>query len=373
MEALAEAAAPTPPTIDQSQATGATMIYTSGTTGRPKGALRAATSMENAMALFQLIGYQPGEVYLTTGPLYHSGPLGFMAPPLLVGGTVIIQRRFDPEDWLRLIEQHRVTSTFSAPTPIRRVVDLPAEVIAKYDTSSLARFIANAAPWPFELKRRYVEAFGDTSLFEVYGSTELGVDTVLVPSDQMRKPGSCGRPAPGVELALFDDDGKQITEPRVPGELFVRSAGAFDTYYKAQEKYDSSRRGDWLTVGDVAYIDEEGYYYICDRKNDMIISGGMNIYPAEIEAALLEHPAVADVAVFGIPSNEWGEAVHAVIVERETLTDDEITGFARERLAGYKVPRSFSRIGEIPRTASGKTLKRELRQPYWDKAAQRSS
>jgi fatty-acyl-CoA synthase/long-chain acyl-CoA synthetase len=155
----------------------------------------------------------------------------------------------------------------------------------------------------------------------------------------------------------------------VPGELFVRSAGAFETYYKAQEKYDESRRGDWLTVGDVAYIDEEGYYYICDRKNDMIISGGMNIYPAEIEAALLEHPSIGDAAVFGIPNDEWGEAVHAVLVERSPVSDGDIAAFARDRLAGYKVPRSFSRINEIPRTASGKTLKRELRAPYWETPA----
>ena len=366
MEKLASTAPETPPQVEVGEATGATMIYTSGTTGRPKGALRSRTNLEAAMALFGLIGYQPGEIYLTTGPLYHSGPLGFMAPAQLVGGTVVVQRRFDPEDWLRLVQKHRVTTTFSAPTPIRRVVDLPAETIARYDTSSLARVIANAAPWPFELKRRYIDAFGNTSLWEVYGSTELGVDTVLTPSDQLRKPGSCGLPAPGVELALFDDDGNRVTEPRVPGELYVRSAGAFDTYYKAQEKYESSRRGDWLTVGDVAYVDEEGYYYICDRKNDMIISGGMNIYPAEIEAALLEHPGISDVAVFGIPSDEWGEAVHAVLVEREPVSDDDLTAFSRERLASYKVPRSFSRISEIPRTASGKTLKRDLRAPYWE-------
>src|SRR4051794_5884523 len=167
MEALAASASDTPPDVDLEQATGATMIYTSGTTGQPKGALRSRTNVEAAMALFGHIGYQPGDVYLTTGPLYHSGPLGFMAPVQLVGGTVVVQRKFDPEDWLRLVERHRVTTTFSAPTPIRRVVDLPAETIASYDTSSLARVIANAAPWPFELKRRYVDALGNTSLWEV--------------------------------------------------------------------------------------------------------------------------------------------------------------------------------------------------------------
>ncbi|HEX7354231.1 MAG TPA: AMP-binding protein [Mycobacteriales bacterium] len=365
MEALA-ADCPASPPPAEAAASGATMIYTSGTTGKPKGALRrGGNNPEQGMALFGLIGYQPRDVYLTTGPLYHSGPLGFMAPPLMLGGTVVIQRKFDPEGWLRLVSEHRVTTTFSAPTPIRRVLDLPADVIARYDTSSLARFIANAAPWPFELKRRYVEAFGDTSLWEVYGSTELGVDTVMAPADQMRKPGSCGRPAPMMEIALFDEDGELVTEPRVPGELFVRGAATFDTYYKAEEKFEASRRGDWLTVGDVAYVDEEGYYYICDRKNDMIISGGMNIYPAEIEAALLEHPAVVDAAVFGVPSEEWGEAVQAVIVVTGEVTDEDLTAFCRERLARYKVPRGFERVEEIPRTASGKTLKRELREPYW--------
>jgi fatty-acyl-CoA synthase/long-chain acyl-CoA synthetase len=364
LELLAAGVPDTPPQVDLTSATGATMIYTSGTTGKPKGALRSQTNLEAALALWGLIGYQPGEVYLTTGPLYHSGPLGFMAPIQMLGGTVVVHRRFDPQDWLRLVERHRVTTTFSAPTPIRRVLDLPADTIAGYDTSSLARVIANAAPWPFELKRRYVDALGDTSLWEVYGSTELSVNTVLPPADQMRKPGSCGLPAPGVELALFDDDGTQVTDPRVPGELYVRSASTFDTYYKAQDRFDSSRRGEWLTVGDVAYVDEEGYYYICDRKNDMIISGGMNVYPAEIEAALLEHPAVADVAVFGVPSDEWGESVHAVVVERVPVDDGALVAFARERLAGYKVPRTLSRIDEIPRTASGKTLKRELRAVY---------
>ena len=364
--ALAAAAPTTAPQVE-GEPTGATMIYTSGTTGKPKGALRSrGADPQAAMAMFQLVGYQPGEVYLTTGPLYHSGPLGFMAPPQMLGGTVVVQRKFDPEDWLRLVEKHKVTTTFCAPTPIRRVVDLGKDVTGRYDTSSLARVIANAAPWPFELKRRYVEAFGDTSLYEVYGSTELGVNTVMEPKDQMRKPGSCGKPAPGVEIALFDDDGNRVTTPNTPGELYVRSTATFDTYYKAEAKFESARRGEWLTVGDVAFFDDEGFISICDRKNDMIISGGMNIYPAEIEAAVLESPSVADVAVFGIPDDEWGEAVHAVVVPRDGAVDyDGLRTFLRERLASYKVPRSFSTLEEIPRTASGKTLKRDLRAPYW--------
>jgi fatty-acyl-CoA synthase/long-chain acyl-CoA synthetase len=367
-DALLAGASDAEPEADASDEPGATMIYTSGTTGRPKGALRRGTGdPEQVRALLAHIGYQPDDVYLTTGPLYHSGPGGFMGIAHLLGNTVVLQRKFDPEDWLRLVHTWRVTTTFSAPTPIRMVCQLPAEVKARYDVRSMRRMIANAAPWSFALKELYLADFPEDSLFEVYGSTELGVNTVLRPEDQRRKAGSCGRAAPGVELVLLDDDGKPIEAPNVAGELFVRSASVFSTYYKQSDKYDEDRRGDLHTVGDVAYRDEEGYYYICDRKKDMIISGGMNIYPAEIEAALEHHPDVLDVAVFGVPSEEWGESVHAACVARPgaALAPADVIAFAREHLAGYKVPRSVDFVPEIPRTGSGKILKRVLREPYW--------
>ncbi|MEV3923591.1 AMP-binding protein [Actinomadura coerulea] len=349
-------------------AAGTSMFYTSGTTGRPKGVVRGEADPSLVLGLVGEIGFEPGDVYLTTGPLYHSGPMSFMLIVQLMGGSVVVMRDFDPLRWLDLVERHRVTTTFSAPTPIRRVVDLPEEAIRRRDLSSLRRVIANAAPWPFELKRRYVDRIGDGSLFEVYGSTELGVDTVLRPEDQMRKPGSCGRAVPGVEIALFGEDGRPIGEPHVPGDLYVRGAGTFNAYYKAEAKFQEAGRGDWLTVGDIAYRDEEGFYYICDRRTDMIISGGMNIYPAEIEAVLTAHPAVADAAVFGVPSDEWGESVHAAIVTAPdgAATDDELRAFCREHLAAYKTPRGFDRLAEIPRNPSGKTLKRQLRAPYWE-------
>jgi fatty-acyl-CoA synthase/long-chain acyl-CoA synthetase len=362
---LAEADASEPESDGKASAT---MIYTSGTTGKPKGALRTGLGDPEQLRLMVAhIGYRPDDVYLTTGPLYHSGPGGFMLISQILGNTVVIQRRFEPEDWLRLVAKYRVTTTFSAPTPIRMVCNLPAEVKARYDVGSMRRMIANAAPWSFALKQAYLASFPEDSLWEVYGSTELGVNAILEPQDQRRKPGSCGKPAPTVEIKLFDERGAEVTQPGVPGELFVRSKTVFTTYYKAHEKFEEDRRGNFHTVGDMAYFDEEGFYFICDRKKDMIISGGMNIYPAEIEAALEHHPKVVDVAVFGIPSEEWGESVHAVVVAQpgHTLSEADVIAFAREHLAGYKTPRSVSFLDEIPRTGSGKILKRVLREPYW--------
>ena len=376
----AEAAAASdaePEQVGDDPTAGTTMIYTSGTTGKPKGTVRrpeaTGSNSQSTTDMLAMFGWGPDAVYVSTGPLYHSAPLGFMLVVQALGGSVVVQRHFDPEGWLQLVERHGVTTTFSAPTPIRRVVDLPEEVRAKYDVSSMRCLLANAAPWPFELKKKYVERINETSLFEIYGSTELGVNTILLPDDQMRKPGSCGKPVPGVDILLVDDEGNEVTEPMQPGELFVQSDATFATYYKDPDKYESGRRGDHLSVGDIAYFDDEGYFYICDRKNDMIISGGVNIYPAEIEAVLVAHPAIEDAAVFGIPDEEWGEAVHAVLTtyDREPVPDDALQEFCRQHLAGYKVPRTYSFLEEIPRSASGKIMKRQLREPFWEGHATR--
>lgn len=356
----------TDPDIDAD--TAATMIYTSGTTGAPKGAYRRSSRPpEQGAAMLALVGYSPDDVYVTCGPLYHSGPGGFASIAHASGQTVVLQHKFDAEDWLRLIDTHKATSTFSAPTPIRMVTNLSPEVKAQYDVSSMRIMMANAAPWSFPLKQAYVRDFPPDSLWECYGSTEMGVNALLAPEDQMRKPGSCGKPAPLVELALFDDHGVRIDEPNVPGELWARASSIIQTYHGAQDKFDSEHRDDGFhTVGDVAYFDDEGFFYICDRKKDMIISGGMNIYPAEIESALESHPGIYEVAVFGIPSDDWGELVHACIVKADdALTAAEVDAFSREHLAGYKIPRSIEFIAEIPKTGSNKILKRELREKYW--------
>ena len=364
------AASTSEPEVPEGTEAGATMSYTSGTTGKPKGALRRGTvGAEQAAAMMALIGYTPDDIYIPTGPLYHSGPGGFMGIAQALGQTTVLQRKFNPEDWLRLVEKYKVTSTFSAPTPIRMVCNLPDEVKAKYDVSSMKRMIANAAPWSFALKKMYVAYLPADSLYEVYGSTELGVNCIMLPADQMRKPGSCGQAAPMVEIKLFDDDGNEVTGtgPDHPGELFVKSPSVFNDYYKQHDRFLDDQKNGYQTVGDIAYRDDEDYFYICDRKKDMIISGGMNIYPAEIEAALEHHPDVLEAAVFGVPSDEWGESVHAVVVVREggSMSEDDVVSFAREHLANYKVPRSVSWLDELPKTGSGKILKRELRAPFW--------
>ncbi|MEP1122950.1 MAG: AMP-binding protein [Ilumatobacter sp.] len=370
IDALVAAAPDTPPDVPQADEAAATMIYTSGTTGKPKGAFRrSAASTAQSGALLQFIGYRPDDVYITTGPLYHSGPGGFMGIGLVMGQTIVLQRKFDPVDWLRLVDTYEATSTFAAPTPIRMICNVDEATKARYDTSTMRVMIANAAPWSFALKQQYVANFPAESLFEVYGSTELGVNTVMRPEDQMRKPGSCGKEAPMVEIRLYDDDGNVVTGtgPEATGELYVRSGSVFNDYYKQHDKFEEDHRDGFQTVGDIAYRDDEGFIYICDRKKDMIISGGMNIYPAEIEAALEAHPDIFEAAVFGIPNEEWGESVHAVIVRREGADIDEagVDVHARAHLANYKIPRSIEWIDVLPKTGSGKILKRELRAPFW--------
>jgi acyl-CoA synthetase (AMP-forming)/AMP-acid ligase II len=350
------------------EASGGSMIYTSGTTGHPKGATRTSTTdADTVIALLQALRFRPGEeISLTTGPLYHSGPLMFATLAHSLGGLLVVMRKFEPSAWLNLVKEHRVTNTFTAPTQLKRIVSLPPGELARADMSSMRILVANAAPVPFALKQEVIEKLGDGFLFEVYGSTELGVATVLPPEDQLRKPGSCGKPYGPVELRIVQDDGVEA-DARVPGELFIRSRLAMDGYHATEEQLAELEDTSWKSVGDVAYLDEEGYLYICDRKKDMIISGGVNIYPAEIEAVLHHHPQVMDVAVFGIPDEEWGERVYAIVQPRpgETIDLDELDAFAGEQLASYKRPRGYEIRDELPRTESGKLLKRILRDEFW--------
>jgi acyl-CoA synthetase (AMP-forming)/AMP-acid ligase II len=346
---------------------GGSMIYTAGTTGKPKGALRRTIDAASVIPRISALGCaDPDQVHLVAGPLYHSAPSGFALYAQMVGGTVVIMPRFDAEDAMRHIERHRCTTTFMAPTLVKRIVDLPAQVRARYDVSSMRALVIAAAPCPMRVKEQALAMFGP-ALYEFYGSTELGINTVLRPEDMLRKPGACGRAAPGVELAILDDDGRPVPTGTA-GELFVqRYSGVFDEYYRNPAATAQTARGEWLSVGDVAWMDDEGFVYICDRKRDMIISGGVNIYPAEIEDALHRHPAIDDVAVFGVPDAEWGERVHAAIRLRggHRVSERDLIDFCRDHLAGYKIPREISFHDEFPRDTAGKLLKRLLREPYW--------
>jgi acyl-CoA synthetase (AMP-forming)/AMP-acid ligase II len=356
-----------PAPMDAPAGLGGSMIYTAGTTGKPKGARRAASDPTVLLPrLAALDCVRPDDVHLVAGPLYHSAPGGFAAYAHVLGQTVVVMPKFDAEEALHTIARERCTTTFMAPTLLKRLVDLPAAVRGRHDVSSMRSIVVAGAPCPMRVKEEILAWLGPV-LHEFYGSTELGVNTVLAPADMLRKPRSCGKAAPGVELAILDDAGRPCPAGEV-GELHVRrSEGMFDGYYKNIGATRDTTRGDWLSVGDVAWMDDEGFVYICDRKRDMIISGGVNIYPAEIEDVLHRHPAVEDVAVFGVPDAEWGERVHAAVQRRAGagLTAADVIDFCRRHLADYKTPREVSFHDDFPRDTAGKLVKRLLREPHW--------
>ena len=367
---LEEADESEPPT--PASPTGPTMVYTAGTTGRPKGAYRPqGIDIEAVFMWIANLGLRNDDIHLLAGPGYHSAPAAFSGLQQILGATVVVMERFDPLRAVELIERHRVTTTFMAPILVRRILDVPAELRTQHDVSSMRVLIVAAAPFPGDLKRRAVEYFGP-SVWEFYGASETGLVTLIGPDELLRKPDSCGRVLPGVEVRLLDDDGEEVPDG-TPGELWARSNGILTEYYNNPEATQRSLRDGFFTVGDVAFRDDEGYIHICDRKVDMIISGGVNIYPAEIEAVLAEHPGVEDVAVIGAPDDQWGERVIAVVQRRDGRGAGaaELAAFCRARLADYKCPRAFDFVDEFPRDLAGKMLKRVLREPYWAEAGRR--
>ena len=371
MEEMAASQRADPPDTAEDTATGAAMIYTSGTTGNPKGAYRPkGVSLESVLQVIQMFGLRSDDVHLMAGPGYHSAVAAFCGLTGICGGTVVIMSKFDAESALALIERHRVTTTFIAPTLLHRIMDVPEETRARCDVSSMRALILGAAPCPYSLKERAITYFGEV-LFEFYGATETGFNLVLRPEDQLRKPGSAGKPPDGNEILLLDDDGSPVPDGK-PGELWVRSPWLAEYYNKPRATARSMRDG-FFSVGDIAYRDEDGYYYICDRKIDMIISGGVNIYPAEVEACLHAHPAVRDVAVIGVPDESWGESVKAVVVLQPgaSAVEQELIDWCRGRIADYKRPRSVDLTDDLPRDEAGKLLKRRIREPYWAGAERR--
>ena len=352
------------------------MIYTSGTTGHPKGVRRNAPTpaqIANAEGMRAMIyGLKPGSRALLPGPLYHSAPNSFGLRAGRLGGALVLMPRFEPEEFLRLVQDERIDTIFMVPTMFIRLMKLPEEVRKKYDMSSLRHIIHAAAPCPADVKRAMIEWWGPV-IYEFYGSTESGAVTFANSEDALKKPGTVGRIAPGAELRFVGDDGQILPQGRI-GEIYSRIAGNPDfTYHNKPEKRGEIDRDGFITSGDVGYIDADGYVFICDRKRDMVISGGVNIYPAEIEAALHAVPGVHDCAVFGIPDAEFGEALMAVVEPQPGVTLDvgSIRIQLKASLADYKVPKHVEIHGSLPREDSGKIFKRRLRDPYWERAGRR--
>ncbi|MDO9298986.1 acyl-CoA synthetase [Bradyrhizobium sp.] len=352
------------------------MIYTSGTTGHPKGVRRNAPTpaqSANAEAMRAMIyGLKPGARALLPGPLYHSAPNSFGLRAGRLGGALVLMPRFDPEEFLALVQDQKVDTIFMVPTMFIRLMKLPEAVRAKYDMSSLRHIIHAAAPCPADVKRAMIEWWGPV-IYEFYGSTESGAVTFANSEDALKKPGTVGKIAPGAELRFVGDDGKILPQGEI-GEIYSRIAGNPDfTYHNKPEKRTEIDLDGFITSGDVGYIDQDGYVFICDRKRDMVISGGVNIYPAEIEAALHAVPGVHDCAVFGIPDPEFGEALMAVVEPQPGVTLDvgSIRAQLRATLADYKVPKHVEIQQTLPREDSGKIFKRRLRDPYWERAGRR--
>jgi len=358
---------------------GSTMLYTSGTTGRPKGVHREARGQQSASAtalmakLSEASQFQAGrDVTLVTGPLYHAAPLAFaLGIPLAYGTTVALMDGWDAEETLRLIDEHKVTHTHLVPTMFHRLLSLPEDVRNRYDLSSLRLIWHGAAPCPVPVKQAVLDWLGPI-VWEYYGATE-GLTTVVRPEEWLAHPGTVGRPADG-QIRVYDDAGEPC-RPGVPGTIYIKAPeeGRFH-YFGDDEKTANAYRGDYYTLGDVGYLDEDGWLYLTDRSTNLIISGGVNIYPAEVESVLITHHAVGDVAVIGVPNEEWGEEVKAVVElqpghEQSPELAEELIVFARGKLAGYKVPRSVDFVDRLPREDNGKLYKRQLREAYRAAAA----
>jgi long-chain acyl-CoA synthetase len=351
---------------------GSTMLYTSGTTGRPKGVHRA-TPPPNAVATLRLYGYVPGEDrHLCTGPLYHAAPLAFsLNGPITAGVGVVLMDGWDAEETLRLIDEHGITHTHMVPTMFHRLLSLPDDVRARYDLSTLRFVLHGAAPCPIVVKQRLIEWLGPI-VWEYYAATE-GVGSFVDSTTWLAHPGTVGKPLTPDQVVI----GNELAEPLPTGEvglvwLKAPATGRF-AYYKDEGKTRSTYVGDRFTLGDMGYLDEEGFLFLTDRTANLIITGGVNVYPAEVDAALLEHPAVADAATIGVPSAEWGEEVKAVIelkdgVAATAALGDELIAHCRRRLAGFKCPRTVDFVDALPRQDNGKIYKGLLRERYRERA-----
>ncbi len=340
------------------------LIYTSGTTGNPKGAHRNLNPLYAflfvASAAYEF-GLTKDDVHLAVAPLYHSAPFFFAQLHISLGGTLIILPRFRVENFFDAVSRFKPTTTFVVPYMIYEIMD-NLDSFGKEKLSSLKKVISGAAYLNPETKIKFVNTFGPI-LYEFYGATETGINTILRPSDIPKKAGSVGKPMPLNRIKILNEQGEECPSD-TPGEIFVKSPFIIRGYYKDEAYTKQWMKGGYFSAGDVGKIDKDGYLYILDRKKDMIISAGVNIYPAEIEQALMQHPAVKMCAVVGVKDEKWGERVKAFIVLRKgyEVSEKELEKFLRERIANYKVPKEWAFVDELPMTPSGKVLKRVLRE-----------
>ena len=346
---------------------GGIMNYTSGTTGRPKGVKRPLPPCEpepvvtNYAAFLLMYGLTPGSgTHLVTSPLYHTAVLYFASSALHLGHRLVVMDRFTAEGTLERIERYRVDSSHMVPTHFNRLLALEGR--ERFDTSSLQAMVHSAAPCPIGVKQAMLDWWGDC-IYEYYAATEGG-GTMASPSDWRQRPGTVGRPWQGAEIAIYED-GEQLGPDQV-GTVYIKMQQGFEYHQDPEKTKQAWDVPGFFTVGDIGYLDEEGFLFLCDRKADLIIRGGVNIYPAEIEAALVMHPDVLDVAVFGVPDEDLGEQVKAVVEGRAGLTEAALIDWAKERVGAYKVPRSVDFVDSLPRDPNGKLAKRKLRDPYWE-------
>ncbi len=342
---------------------GGVIVYTSGTTGKPKGATRSwkQTGFDAVADMVAQVGMNHDDRHLVVCPLYHSAAPAFVAITMSLGATTVLMNHFDPEACLALIERERITSTLMVPTMLVRITALPAAVRRRYDTSSLRWIMSGAAPLATETARQVEAQFGPV-LWNFYGATETGLVTLAGPGEHTARPGTVGRAMRGNQIRLLDDAGAEVPAGQV-GEVYVRNSMLIGGYHKNRDATDKSIKDGFFSVGDLGRLDGDGFLYMESRKHDMVISGGVNIYPREIEDHLHTHPAIFDVAVVGVPDPEWGETLRAYVVVRpgHALTADEVADYCRRELADYKRPRQVVFVDELPRNPTGKILKRELR------------
>lgn len=373
-EALLASGADNEPDVDVQPQDPWILLYTSGTTGKPKGALR---SHESYVAFYLIngvdFGFGPNDICLTVMPLCHVNTTFFSFTVTYLGGGNHIgsARFFKAERLLETIEKHRISFISLVPTHYNMIFLLSDEERARHDVSSVRKLLCSSAPARSELKRQVAYYFKGVELFEGYGSTEAGIVTTLFPDEQFTKVGSIGRESCGTDIVkLLDEERQEVPQGEV-GELYSRGPMMFTEYYKLPELTAQSFEGEYFSAGDMARMDEDGFYYLVDRKNNMIITGGENVFPSEVEAIMSSHKSVYDVAVIGLPHDKWGEEVTAVVVKRpgEEVTEEELTSFCRDELASYKRPKKIIFIAdeEMPRTATGKNLHRILRERLGEK------